>query len=91
MAITYKATVRVISIESEPKNIHLFIFLAHLKWLVPADNLMLKTETMCTIKIFRRGGGVVDGEGDSSEGCLKWVVGVINPISTGRCFPLPAQ
>ena len=28
----------------------------------------------CTIKIFR-GGGVVDGEGGSSEGCLKWGVG----------------
>ena len=25
----------------------------------------------CMIKIFR-GGGVVDGEGGSSEGCLKW-------------------
>ena len=46
MAITNKATVRVINIESEPKNIHLFIFLAHLKRLVPADNLMLKTETI---------------------------------------------
>ena len=27
--------------------------------------------TRCTIKIFR-GEGVVDGEGGSSEGCLKW-------------------
>ena len=26
----------------------------------------------CTIKIFRGGEGVVDGEGGSSEGCLKW-------------------
>ena len=26
---------------------------------------------MCMIKIFR-GGGVVDGEGGNSEGCLKW-------------------
>ena len=24
------------------------------------------------IKIFMGGGGVVDGEGGSSEGCLKW-------------------
>ena len=29
------------------------------------------------IKIFRGGGGVVDGEGNSSEECLKWGVGVI--------------
>ena len=27
--------------------------------------------TLCMIKIFR-GEGVVDGEGGSSEGCLKW-------------------
>ena len=27
---------------------------------------------MCMIKIFSRGGGVVDGEGGSSERCLKW-------------------
>ena len=26
----------------------------------------------CTIKIFREGEGVVDGEGGSSERCLKW-------------------
>ena len=29
------------------------------------------------IKIFRGGGEVMDGEGGSSEGCLKWGVGVI--------------
>ena len=28
-------------------------------------------QSMCTIKIFRGGRGVVDGEGGSSEGCLK--------------------
>ena len=27
---------------------------------------------LCTIKIFRGGEGVVDGEGGSSERCLKW-------------------
>ena len=27
---------------------------------------------LCTIKIFRGAEGVVDGEGGSSEGCLKW-------------------
>ena len=26
----------------------------------------------CMMKIFRGGEGVVDGEGASSEGCLKW-------------------
>ena len=34
-----KATVPIIRIESEPKNIHLFIFLS-------VDHLMLKTETI---------------------------------------------
>ena len=46
--VNNKATVAVISIESEPKNIHLFIFLSHLKQLVHADHLMLKTETIGT-------------------------------------------
>ena len=33
--------------------------------------LQLPENTLCMIEIFRRG-GVVDGEGGSSEGCLKW-------------------
>ena len=34
---------------------------------------LIKEPTRCMIKIFREGGeGVVDGEGGSSEKCLKW-------------------
>ena len=43
------------------------------KKLKPEDFELIKDNNIrCTIKIFRGGGGVVDGEGGSSEGCLKW-------------------
>ena len=36
------------------------------------ENIQYQHGSRCTIKIFRGGEGVMDGEGGSSERCLKW-------------------
>ena len=48
-----------------------------LYWIIfaPSSYVLLRLrlhEIGCMIKIFFGGGGVVDGEGGSSERCLKW-------------------
>ena len=62
--------------DSEEDNIELAKFVCQLSknvkiLSIDRKHFSIHCPLWCTIKILR-GGGVVDGEGDSSEGCLKW-------------------